>query len=1098
MAADIGARIGIEGEANFRNQMKQITAQSKALASEMKVVESSFDAETTAQDKAAKRAEVLNKQIDTQKQKVALLADELEKSKEKYGENATQTLDLQDKLNKATAALNNMERDLSDTEKAADGYGEEVQDATKGTQEFDAAALALSKQQLAEWWGKVADQTKKVAQSAYSAAKELDEGYDAIITKTGATGESFEALKKSADDVFKSMPVEMKDVGEAVGEIATRFNLTGDSLTELSKEFLQFANITGTSVSTSVESTSRLIKAFGLETEDAANVLGLLADASQQSGLSVDKLMSSLDANGSVLRSMGFSLQDSVALMAAFEESGVEAGGAMTALKKAVQNASKQGKDANQVLAETYDAIKNAATETEALQIATDTFGSKGAIVMADGIRSGRINLEKATKSIEEYGDVVSTTYEATLDPWDKTKVAMNNLKTVGSELAGQALQTLVPAIEKVTEIVQKVADWFGKLSPTAQKVVGIVTALGAGAAFLAPKLMSVVQTLSMIKTAAATAKAMSSLTNATEGATTAQKAFNVAVLANPIVAITTGIIAATVALGALAFKLADASAESEAFKASASAIADAAKENSSAVQEMADNAAASVAEMQAQEQITDELVGTVETLSKKENKSADEVKKLHDAVRQLNQIYPELNLQYDEAADNLNMTNKELEDNIKLTQDQAKAMAYAKIYNELLEQQLQLQIDQAAIQNQQNAMVNDNLDLLEAFNSRGALANIIRMDEFKTVSTLNDGMKDLNSAYDANQQAMESSTAQMQVIEEFMAELGYAVDPVTGKFEGLATAEGEAADGAEDAGTAMQGASEAITNSTAAVDSAIPSWNSLSAEQRQTAEKVAQAYRDMEAAVTNSINSQMSMFEEFNGGAEVSTDELLKNMQSQIDGVTNWETNLTTLADRGINQGLLQYLLEMGPKGSNYVQAFVNMSDKEFKRANELWEQSADIKGLTNDIGRDLKSGMANVAGTMDDTGLNIGLGLARGITSAKGAVIAAAKEMARSTRATVENELRISSPSKVFKWIGEMTGEGFAIGLEETMPNLGGILSPLNDVDMFSGRGVNALDTDALYSAVRAGAENAQTKIVIGEKEFGRLLRGMGVSFA
>lgn len=1097
MAADIGARIGIEGEANFRNQMKQITAQSKALASEMKVVESSFDAETTAQDKAAKRAEVLNKQIDTQKQKVALLADELEKSKQKYGENATQTLDLQDKLNKATAALNNMERDLSDTEKAADGYGEEAQDATKGTQEFDAAALALSKQQLAEWWGKVAEQAKKVAESAFSAAKELDKGYDTIVKKTGATGEALEGFKDIADSVYKSMPSTMEDVGSAVGEVNTRLGLTGEALEDASRLFLEFAHINDTDVSTSVDTVQKALAAFGLGAEDTARILDVMTAAGQASGVGMNELASAMVKNAGALTELGLSAEESIMFIGRLEKSGVDSETALSGMSRALKSATKQGIPLNEALSKLEDTIVNGTDSMDGLSTAYDLFGKSGDKIY-NALKTGSISFKNLTEDVKDYSGTVTKTYEATISPWDKTAVAMNNLKTVGSELAGQALQTLVPAIEKVTEIVQKVADWFGKLSPTAQKVVGIVTALGAGAAFLAPKLMSVVQTLSMIKTAAATAKAMSSLTNATEGATTAQKAFNVAVLANPIVAITTGIIAATVALGALAFKLADASAESEAFKASASAIASAAKENSSAVQEMADSAAASVAEMQAQEQITDELVGTVETLSKKENKSADEVKKLHDAVRQLNQIYPELNLQYDEAADSLNMTNRELEDNIKLTQDQAKAMAYAKIYNELLEQQLQLQIDQAAIQNQQNAMVNDNLDLLEAFNSRGALANIIRMDEFKTVSTLNDGMKDLNSAYDANEQAMASSTAQMQVIEEAMAELGFAVDPVTGKFEGLATAEGEAADGAEDAGTAMQGASEAITNSTAAVDSAIPSWNSLSAEQRATADKVAQAYRDMEAAVTNSINSQMSMFEEFNGGAEVSTDELLKNMQSQIDGVTNWETNLTTLADRGINQGMLQYLLEMGPKGANYVQAFVNMSDKEFARANELWEQSADIKGLTNDIGRDLKSGLANVAGSMDDTGLNIGLGLARGITSAKGAVIAAAKEMARSTRATVENELRISSPSKVFKWIGEMTGEGFAIGLEETMPNLGSILSPLNDVDMFSGRGVNALDTDSIYSAVRAGAENAQTKIVIGEKEFGRLMRGMGVSFA
>lgn len=1095
MPADIGAKIGLEGEATYRKQLQQITAQSKALSSEMKVVETSFDAQTAAEDKAAQKAQVLTKQIENQKAKIALLSDQLAKTKDKYGENSTEALDLQNKLNLAQAALNKMNTELGDAQRVADGYGEEVQDATQNTQEFDEAARVLAKQQLAEFWNKAAQAAQKVADSAISAAKELDEGYDIIITKTGATGEELEGLQDVANGVYGSMAVDMKEVGEAVGTINTRFGATGDELKDLSESFLQFAQINGTEVSASVESVDRLMQIFKIDASDTENVLGLLTKAGQDTGISMSNLMNTLDSNGATLQELGIDLGTATQMLANFEANGVDAGGVMTALRKAVQNAAKQGKDANEVLLDAEERIRNATDETEALQIASDVFGTKGAIVMAQGIRDGRIQLDKATDSIAEYGDVVSRTYEATLDPWDKTQIAMNNLKTVGSELAGQALSTLAPAIEKVTDLVRSVSEWFQKLSPTGQKVVGIVTALGAGAAILAPRIMSVVQTFSMLKTAAAATRALST---ATQGAESAQKAFNLAVLANPIVAVTAGIIAATVAIGALAFKLADASAESEAFKASASAIADAAKENSSAVQDMADNAAASVAQMQAQEQIADDLVGTVDDLSKKENKSADEVKRLHDAVRQLNQIYPELNLQYDEAADSLNMTNRELQDNIQLTQDQAKAAAYARIYNELMEQQVQLQIDQAAIQNQQNAMVNDNIDLLEEFNSRGALANIIRMDEFKTVSTLNDGMKDLNSAYDANQQAITSTTAQMQVIEEEMAALGFATDPVTGKFEGLATAEDAAADGATTAGTAMQGAADSVNASTEAVNASIPSWNSLSAEQKETAEKVAQAYRDMEAAVTNSINSQMSMFEEFNGGAAVSTDELLKNMQSQIDGVTNWEANLTTLADRGINQGLLQYLLEMGPKGANYVQAFVNMSDEEFARANSLWAQSVDIKGFTNDIGKELKTGLAQIAGDMDDTGLNLGAGLARGMTSSKALVIAAAKDMARTARDTAKNELGVASPSKVFEWIGEMTGEGFQLGLDKTMPTMDAILSPLNDVDAFTGRGVNAIDPDAIYSAVRSGAENAHTKIVIGTKEFGRLLRGMGVALA
>ena len=68
-------------------------------------------------------------------------------------------------------------------------------------------------------------------------------------------------------------------------------------------------------------------------------------------------------------------------------------------------------------------------------------------------------------------------------------------------------------------------------------------------------------------------------------------------------------------------------------------------------------------------------------------------------------------------------------------------------------------------------------------------------------------------------------------------------------------------------------------------------------------------------------------MFEAFDGGVQLSTEQLLSNMQSQIDGVTTWEQNLSTLADRGINQGLLQKLAEMGPESAGYVQTFVNRS---------------------------------------------------------------------------------------------------------------------------------------------------------------------------
>ena len=80
-----------------------------------------------------------------------------------------------------------------------------------------------------------------IGAASIAAFKELDEGYDTIVTKTGATGEALEGLTKSADNVFGTMPEDMSTVGEAIGEVNTRFHTTGTELEKTSKQFIQFA-----------------------------------------------------------------------------------------------------------------------------------------------------------------------------------------------------------------------------------------------------------------------------------------------------------------------------------------------------------------------------------------------------------------------------------------------------------------------------------------------------------------------------------------------------------------------------------------------------------------------------------------------------------------------------------------------------------------------------------------------------------------------------------------------------------------------------------------------------------------------------------------
>lgn len=553
MADDIRVKFTADGS-SYNKQLKELTQQNKTLKSEVDKVKSSTDENTTAQEKAAKVAEAVQKQVKGQEEYIKALKAEYEKLSQSEDTNSTELMKQEERINKAETALNKMNDELVQAQNEADGYGSEAGEAADQTAKMDEAARLLAASKLAEFYDQVSEAVQKVAEGAYNAAKELDEGYDTIIKKTGATGDALANLQESADAVYGSMPAEMADVGTAIGEVNTRFGLTGDALEGTSKLFLEFAEITDTDVNSAIGTTSRLLKTYGGDVKDADKLLGYFAKQSQDTGVDTTALMNSLDQNGATLREMGLGLQESTKLLATFEANGVDSSGAMTGLRKAVINGAKAGKSFDQVLAEASDQIKNASSDTEALQIATELFGTKGAVVMADGIRSGRISLDDLTESMDTYGDVVGDTFEATLDPWDKATVAMNNLKIAGKELAGEALETIAPLLEKVVEGAQGAVKWFKDLPEPVKKVVAVVGMLAAGAGVAFPKVQSLFQTLSMFKAA----NAIKGLTGVSEAAEGVGGGFTkagggLALFSNPLALAITGISAAGLALVGLA-----------------------------------------------------------------------------------------------------------------------------------------------------------------------------------------------------------------------------------------------------------------------------------------------------------------------------------------------------------------------------------------------------------------------------------------------------------------------------------------------------------------------------------------------------------------
>ena len=143
MAADIGPRIGIDGEAEFRKELNNLTQQVKTFGAELKAVSTSADDEADAVGKAAKQQEILGKAIDAQKQKLSQLQQALQRATQEWGESDTKTLKWRQSVARAETELNQLESQLKQTtsaldktDRAADELGNSMDDAGKKSSGF--------------------------------------------------------------------------------------------------------------------------------------------------------------------------------------------------------------------------------------------------------------------------------------------------------------------------------------------------------------------------------------------------------------------------------------------------------------------------------------------------------------------------------------------------------------------------------------------------------------------------------------------------------------------------------------------------------------------------------------------------------------------------------------------------------------------------------------------------------------------------------------------------------------------------------------------------------------------------------------------------
>ena len=984
--------------------------------------------EDTGESMKDQEAVVQNLTDELKKEETALkdINDAISKGEQNYQTAANRIQDWESKLNKAktevikaNAEVNKnaayMKEAQDSTDKCAtsiDNFGREVKDATDLTIDFaDVVKVNLG--------NTLVDTIKNAATEVVSSITSMETAQSDFQASTGASAEEMKEYNSVMSELNRN------NYGEDLNDIADSMALvrqyTGEldpsKLEKMTENGIVMRDVFGIDLSETIRGVDTLVDTMGTT---AKHAFDLMATGAQNGLDKSGELADNIAEYGQLWEQAGFSAEEMFTILQNGMDNGAysldkvndfvkeftislsdgrieENLGSFSDKTQELFNAWQEGEaTAKDVFYSVISDLENATNKQEALTTASEVWSALGednAMTVITALNDVNDTYKDVQGTMEEIKEVKYDTLEDRFKQLGRTFVT-----EVGEPIAEKAL----PLMEEGLDFVIDNLD----------TIIGLMA--GVGSAFAAYKIATTVQDA---------VTAVSSFRTATEGATIAQQFMNIVSSANPYVVLATAITGAATAMVALGIASQDTSIYYSELVEENQAVIEASQKTREEIETLNQSWDDSLEEIEAQEGLTEDLVTELYNLEGQSSRTSGEVARMEQIVEQLNTMYPDLNLSLDENAGKLNASEEATRKLTDASINMMKAEAAREQVKDIIEQQTEAELNLYKLR-QEADKINEELiaaedeyknktqevtegqyDLLTASQLQRA-----EMEQYGTkVSELNQQLKD-------NQEETEKAQESVNTLSE---EYGYVND-----YLNSLTGIEETTQDINDMGTAA-------SNTAAQTDAAM--------------EEITDQYYDALEKMSELVIGQMQMFEQFDASVDLSTSDLLNNMQSQIDGVSEWASNIQILADRGINQGLLKYLADMGPQGAGYVALFASMSESEFQEANKKWAEAMDLQTTVTQEIADATTGfseaMKNASPQMaedakaagNQAGEAVPEGFGQGVTDSMSQALDPVDEMTEQVKERAKTSLEINSPSKVFAGYGEMLPEGLAVGIRQ-----------------------------------------------------------------
>lgn len=465
------------------NRIKGITidigGDTTKLNSALKDTDSALKKTQTSLKDVNKLLKLDPKNTELLKQKQELLSNQILSTKDRIDQlkAAQDQMDAKG-VDKSSEAYQALQREIIETEN-------KLSDFKKQQSEFGSVTsqqLQAIGSEIKEAGGKISDTGGKITSklttpivaagaAATAAFNQWDAGADTIVEKTGASGKALDEMTDSMNNLASSIPTSFDKAGEAIGEVNTRFGLTGQALEDLSGDFIKFAQINGTDVTSSVDSVQKALSAFHLGADKASALLDTLTATSQRTGIDIGTLSSAITTNATAFQGLGINIGDSVTILGDLEMAGIDSTDVIKGLSKVQQSAASDGKTMQEVLT----------TATSSMSDAIDVFGTKVGPKLYESFKNGTLSVDEFTASLsgtdglENDLGTVSNTFDSTVDPIDQWQMTMNAVIPILAEIGNTVMSIVQPALQKLSDGIKDVKEWWDNLDPSMQNAIVVI-----------------------------------------------------------------------------------------------------------------------------------------------------------------------------------------------------------------------------------------------------------------------------------------------------------------------------------------------------------------------------------------------------------------------------------------------------------------------------------------------------------------------------------------------------------------------------------------------------------------------------------------------